>query len=147
MERKASAVWQGGLKNGVGKITTNSGALKEAPYSFGTRFENQGGTNPEELIAGAHAACFSMALSAQLEASGFTPEKVSTVGTISIEKLEEGWTVTAIHLETNAVVPGLGKGAFDQIADDAKRNCPISRLLKAPITLSARLNSEEKKAG
>src|SRR5438093_213552 len=125
MQRKASAVWQGGLKEGKGTISTESGALSQTQYSFGTRFENGKGTNPEELIAAAHAGCFTMALSAELGKAGVTPEKLETSAAVSLEKLDTGWTVTTIHLDVRAKIPGADKGAFDTAADTAKKNCPI----------------------
>ena len=139
MKRKASAVWQGELKQGQGAISTESGVLKETPYSFSTRFEFGVGTNPEELIAAAHAGCFSMALSAELGNAGMKPERIETTATLSLEKIEAGWTVTAIHLDTRAKVPGADPAAFARVADGAKAGCPISRLLKANITLDAKL--------
>src|SRR6266487_5171473 len=106
MKRKASAVWRGGLKDGKGTISSESGVLKETQYSFSTRFENGLGTNPEELIAAAHAGCFSMAFSAELGKAGITPESIHTTATITMERLEAGWTITAIHLDVNALIPG-----------------------------------------
>jgi osmotically inducible protein OsmC len=139
MNRKATAIWNGGLKDGKGTISTESGALKQTQYSFGTRFENGTGTNPEELIAAAHAGCFSMALSGQLAGAGLTAEKIETTATVSFEKLAEGWTINKIHLDVAARVPGADKGKFDAAAAAAKAGCPISRLLKAEITMDARL--------
>ena len=139
MKRKASAVWQGDLKQGKGTISTESGALKETQYSFSTRFENGVGTNPEELIAAAHAGCFSMALSAELGKAGMNPSRIETTATLTMDKLDSGWTVTAIHLDTGATVPGAEPAAFARVADAAKAGCPISRLLKANITLNAKL--------
>jgi len=139
MKRKASAVWNGTLKEGNGKISTDSGVLKDAQYSFSTRFENGIGTNPEELIAAAHAGCFSMALSAQLTNAGTPPDSVATTATVTLEKTDAGFTVTAVHLETSAKVPGATQEGFDTAANNAKTGCPISRLLNAEITLSARL--------
>ena len=141
MNRVASAVWNGTLREGKGSITTESGALSHTPYSFKTRFENEKGTNPEELIAAAHAGCFTMALSAQLATMQLTPEQLETKATATLEKLDAGWTVTKIHLDLVARVPGASQTAFEQAAASAKANCPISRLLKAEITLSARLES------
>lgn len=141
MNRVASAVWNGTLREGKGSITTESGALSHTPYSFKTRFENEKGTNPEELIAAAHAGCFTMALSAQLATMQLTPEQLETKATATLEKLDAGWTVTKIHLDLVARVPGASQAAFEQAAASAKANCPISRLLKAEITLSARLES------
>jgi len=140
MNRKASAIWQGDLKQGKGTISTESGAMKETQYSFSTRFENGVGTNPEELIAAAHAGCFSMALSAELGKAGMNPNRIETTATVTMEKIEAGWTVTGIHLETVANVPGADAAAFARVADAAKAGCPISRLLKANITLNAKLS-------
>lgn len=139
MERKAGAVWKGGLKDGKGIVTTASGVLKATPYSFSTRFENGQGTNPEELIAAAHAACFSMALSAQLGNAGITPESISTEATLTLEKLEAGFTITKIHLDVAAKIPGADKAAFDKAAQNAKTGCPVSKVLKAEITMQAKL--------
>ena len=141
MNRKASAVWEGDLKSGKGSVSTESGALKQTQYSFSTRFENGVGTNPEELIAAAHAGCFSMALSAGLGKAGTPPKRVHTTAKLNFEKTAAGFSVTRIDLTTEADVPGIEEAAFHQQAEDAKRNCPISRLL-APgteITLSAKL--------
>jgi len=142
MQRTATAVWNGALKDGRGAISTQSGVLADAPYSFVTRFENQKGTNPEELIAAAHAGCFSMALSAQLGSAGITPESIETTATLTMEKLEAGFTITKIHLDVAARIPGSNKAAFDKAAAEAKAGCPISRLLKADITMSSRLLGE-----
>jgi osmotically inducible protein OsmC len=139
MVRKASAVWNGSLKEGKGTISTDSGVLSKAQYSFSTRFEDGRGTNPEELIAAAHAGCFTMALSAQLGNAGITPESLETTASVTLEKLEAGFTVTKIHLDVTARIPGADKAAFDKAAENAKAGCPISRLLKAEITMSARL--------
>src|SRR5215203_7167586 len=139
MNRKASAVWNGDLKQGKGTISTESGALKETQYSFSTRFENGVGTNPEELIAAAHAGCFSMALSAELGKAGMNPSRIATTATVTMEKTEAGFTVTKINLETEASVPGADPAAFAKVAEAAKAGCPISRLLKAEITLNAKL--------
>lgn len=140
MDRSASAVWHGGLKDGKGTISTQSGTLKETQYSFGSRFETGVGTNPEELIAAAHAGCFTMALSAQLTDAGIVPESLETTATVSLEKTDDGPTVTKIHLKTRAKVPGAEKETFDELAKKAKEGCPISRLLKAAeITLDAQL--------
>jgi osmotically inducible protein OsmC len=142
MVRKASAVWNGSLKEGKGTISTESGVLSNANYSFTTRFENGKGTNPEELIAAAHAGCFTMALSAQLGNAGITPESLETTAAVTLEKLEGGFTVTKIHLDVTATIPGVDKAAFDKAAENAKAGCPISRLLKAEITMSAHLAGE-----
>jgi lipoyl-dependent peroxiredoxin len=139
MVRKASAVWKGSLKEGKGTISSESGVLSNTPYSFSTRFENAKGTNPEELIAAAHAGCFTMALSAQLGNAGITPESLETTASLTLDKLEAGWTVTKVHLDVAARIPGADKAAFDKAAENAKAGCPISRLLKAEITMTARL--------
>jgi osmotically inducible protein OsmC len=140
MQRKASAVWQGTLKEGNGKISTESGVLKDTAYSFHTRFEDGKGTNPEELIAAAHAGCFTMALSGQLTNAKLTPESLETTAEVTMDKTDAGMTVTKIHLKTRAKVPGASKEAFETAANNAKTGCPISRLLKAAeITLDAQL--------
>ncbi|MGB9243614.1 MAG: OsmC family protein [Candidatus Acidiferrales bacterium] len=139
MERTASAVWNGSLKEGKGTITTQSGVLSDAPYSFITRFENGKGTNPEELIAAAHAGCFTMALSAQLGTMNFTPQTLRTSAKLTLEKLDAGWTISKIHLDVSARVPGISASAFESAAASAKANCPVSRLLKAEITMDAHL--------
>ena len=139
MVRKASAVWKGSLKEGKGTISSDSGVLSNTPYSFSTRFENAKGTNPEELIAAAHAGCFTMALSAQLGNAGITPESLETTASLTLDKLDAGWTVTKIHLDVAARIPGADKAAFDKAAENAKAGCPISRLLNAQITMTARL--------
>jgi lipoyl-dependent peroxiredoxin len=139
MVRKASAVWKGSLKEGKGTISSDSGVLSNTPYSFSTRFESAKGTNPEELIAAAHAGCFTMALSAQLGSAGITPESLETTASLTLDKLDAGWTVTKIHLDLAARIPGVDKAAFDKAVESAKAGCPISRLLKAEITVSARL--------
>ena len=139
MQRSASAVWQGSLKEGKGAVSTASGVLKNTQYSFSTRFENGVGTNPEELIAAAHAGCFSMALSAQLSGANLVPDSIDTTAALSFEKLDAGWTVTKIHLTTRAKVAGASAEAFAKAAQEAKAGCPISRLLKAEITLDAQL--------
>lgn len=143
MIRKASAVWRGSLKDGKGTISTDSGVLSNTQYSFATRFEDGRGTNPEELIAAAHAGCFTMALSAQLGNAGITPESLETTASLSLEKLDAGWTVTKIHLDVAARIPGADKSAFQKAAENAKAGCPISRLLKAEITMNARLAGEQ----
>jgi lipoyl-dependent peroxiredoxin len=139
MERTASAVWNGSLKEGKGSITTQSGVLSDAPYSFVTRFENAKGTNPEELIAAAHAGCFTMALSAQLSTMNFTPQSLRTSAKVTLEKLDAGWTISKIHLDVSARVPGISASAFESAAASAKANCPVSRLFKAEITMDAHL--------
>jgi osmotically inducible protein OsmC len=139
MERTASAVWNGSLKEGKGTITTQSGVLSDAPYSFVTRFENGKGTNPEELIAAAHAGCFTMALSAQLGTMNFTPQNLRTSAKVTLEKLDAGWTISKIHLDVSGRVPDISASAFESAAASAKANCPVSRLLKAEITMDAHL--------
>jgi osmotically inducible protein OsmC len=139
MKRSASAVWNGGLKDGKGVISTQSGVLDKTQYSFSTRFEEGKGTNPEELIAAAHAGCFSMALSAQLNNAGKTAERIETEATVTLEKTDAGFTVTAVHLKVRAKVPGATPPDFNEAANAAKSGCPISRLLKAEITMETRL--------
>jgi len=139
MDRKASAIWKGSLKDGKGSVSSTSGVLSNTPYSFKTRFEDTPGTNPEELIAAAHAACFSMALSAQLGGAQLTPESINTAATLTMEKLESGWTITAVHLDVTAKVPGASAEAFNKAAQDAKAGCPVSKVLNAKITMDAKL--------
>jgi lipoyl-dependent peroxiredoxin len=139
MKRKASAEWQGDLKTGKGLVSTESGVLQSARYSFTTRFEGEKGTNPEELIAAAHAGCFTMALSGELGKAGITPESLRTTATVTMEKLDAGWTVTESHLEVVGKVPGGSAEAFQKAAEAAETGCPISRLLKAKITMDAKL--------
>lgn len=139
MKRSASAVWKGGLKDGRGSISTQSGVLSETQYSFSTRFEDGKGTNPEELIAAAHAGCFSMALSAQLGNAGKTAESIQTEATVTMDKTDAGFTITAVHLKVRAKVPGASPPDFQTAAESAKSGCPISRLLKAEITMDAKL--------
>ena len=139
MKRTANAEWKGGLKDGKGTVSTSSGVLSGTAYSFTTRFEDQPGTNPEELIAAAHAGCFSMALSGQLGNRGMTAESIRTNATLTMEKLEAGWTVTAIHLDVTASIPGADRAKFEEAAKAAKEGCPISRLLNANITMDAKL--------
>ena len=141
MERKASAVWKGGLKDGKGEFSAPSGVFSHVPYSFTTRFENAPGTNPEELIAAAHAACFSMALSAQLGAVNLTPESIHTSANLKMEKLDAGWAITAIHLDVHAKVPKADEATFQKAAENAKAGCPVSKVLNAKITMSAKLES------
>jgi osmotically inducible protein OsmC len=142
MKRKATAAWMGGLKDGKGIISTGSGVLEETQYSFGTRFENGIGTNPEELIGAAHAGCFSMAFSAQLGNAGLTPERIDTQATVTFEKTDAGFTITNIHLDVTAKVPGATQQAFETAADAAKAGCPISRALASvPITMTATLQA------
>lgn len=139
MKRKASAHWQGGLKDGKGSVSTESGVLSNTPYSFSTRFENGTGTNPEELIAAAHAGCFSMALSGQLANAGLIADSIDTQATLSMEKLETGWTITEVHLDVSAKIPNADPAAFETAANNAKAGCPVSRLLNAKITMEAKL--------
>jgi osmotically inducible protein OsmC len=139
IKRNASAQWNGGLKDGKGTISTSSGVLQKTQYSFGTRFEDGVGTNPEELIAAAHAGCFSMALSGQLTNAGTPPESIDTTATVTMEKTDAGFTVTGVHLDVTAKVPGIDQAAFETAAGNAKTGCPISRLLNATITMDAKL--------
>jgi osmotically inducible protein OsmC len=139
MERKASAVWKGGLKDGKGSISAPGGVLKDTQYSFTSRFENGPGTNPEELIAAAHAACFSMALSAQLGGANLTPESISTNVTLTMEKLDSGWTITASHLDVVGKVPGADAATFQKYAEAAEKGCPVSKVLNAKISMTAKL--------
>ena len=139
MERTANAIWKGGLKDGKGEFSAPSGVFSHTPYSFKTRFEDAPGTNPEELIAAAHASCFSMALSAQLGAANLTAESINTTANLKMGKLDAGWAITAIHLDVKAKVPGADDAAFQKAAGDAKAGCPVSKVLKADITMTAAL--------
>jgi osmotically inducible protein OsmC len=139
MKRKASARWEGALQSGKGAISTDSGVLSQTQYSFSTRFENGAGTNPEELIAAAHAGCFSMALSGQLGKADLTPESIETTATVTLDKTDAGFTITEVHLDVTARVPGATEEAFQTAADNAKLGCPISRVLIAKITMDAKL--------
>ena len=141
MRRKASAVWEGGLKDGQGRISTDSGVLSDTQYSFSTRFEDGIGTNPEELIAAAHAGCFSMALSGQLGRAGMTAESIRTTATVRLEKVGEAFEITSVHLEVTAKVPGADQQAFETAANNAKAGCPVSKVLKAEITMDATLEA------
>ena len=143
MQRTGSAHWQGGLKDGKGTASTASGVLKETQYSFATRFENGIGTNPEELLAAAHAGCFSMALSAQLDAAGMKAQSIDTRVTVSLEKVGEGFAITTIQLDLTAKIPGAIREKFEQAANNAKAGCPVSKLFanNAKITLNAHLES------
>jgi osmotically inducible protein OsmC len=141
MNRTATAAWHGSLKEGKGTISTASGVLSNTQYSFGTRFENGVGTNPEELIAAAHAGCFAMALSAQLGEAGITPESIQTTATVTLEKTPAGWSVTASHLDVRARLRAGDRAAFDRAAESAKAGCPISRLLNAKISMTAQLET------
>ena len=139
MKRTGSAIWQGDLKTGKGTVSTESGVLSQTQYSFSTRFENGKGTNPEELVAAAHAGCFSMALSAQLGEAGLTPEKLETTATVTFDKVEAGWTVTNITLNVKGKVPNADETAWNKATQAAKTGCPISRLLNTTITMDAKL--------
>ena len=139
MKRKASAEWKGSLKEGKGSISTESGVLDKTQYSFGTRFESGIGTNPEELVAAAHAACFSMQLSALLGKAGLVADQIATTAVVTFENLEQGWTVTESHLEVSASIPGTTAESFAKLAEDAKTGCLMSRLLKTTVTMDAKL--------
>jgi len=139
MIRKAQAVWRGTGRDGDGDLTTDSGVLKESPYSFRTRFENQPGTNPEELIAAAHAGCFTMALAFRLQAAGYTPTQLSTQAAVSLDPDGSGFKITKSALTLRADVPGLDQATFDALAKEAEQTCPVSRVLNAEITLTATL--------
>jgi osmotically inducible protein OsmC len=141
MKRTASAVWEGSLKEGRGRISSQSGVLSETPYGFNTRFEDKPGTNPEELIGAAHAGCFSMALSAQLGEAGMTAKSIRTTATVTLEKLPDGFAITAIHLDLIANIPGADAAKFETAANNAKAGCPVSKVLNAKITLSAKLEA------
>ena len=141
MQRKASAAWQGGLKDGKGTLSADSGVLEETPYSFNTRFENTPGTNPEELLAAAHAGCFTMALSAQLGSAGMTAERLETTATITLEKVGDGFSITKSHLDLVARIPGADRPKFDAAVKAAETGCPVSKLFKAEISVNARLES------
>ena len=139
MQRKGSAVWRGGLKDGKGTVSTESGVLKETQYSFSSRFESGIGTNPEELLAAAHAGCFSMALSGQLGSANLTAESINTTAAVTLDKADGGFAITKVHLEVKAKVPGASQAAFNTAANNAKAGCPVSKLFKAEITMSATL--------
>lgn len=140
MKKTASAVWQGGLKDGKGTLSTESGALKDNPYGFNTRFEGAPGTNPEELIGAAHAGCFSMALSMMLGEAGLTAERIETRAEVTLDKQSDGFAITAVHLVLRARVPGSDAQTFEQIANKAKAGCPVSKVLNAKISLDASLD-------
>jgi osmotically inducible protein OsmC len=144
MKRSGSAVWRGDLKAGKGTVSSASGVLKDTPYSFTSRFESGTGTNPEELIAAAHAGCFSMAFAVQLGTAGLTPKEIATTANLTMEKLEAGWTITAVHLDVKAQVPGATQEKFDTAANAAKAGCPVSRVLNAKITMTATLEGGAK---
>lgn len=139
MKRSASAEWKGGLKDGRGRVSTETGAVANAPYTFGMRFENDRGTNPEELVAAAHAACFSMALSLFMANEGLPPGEIRTIATVNFENVDGKWTVTSSHLQTRVNAPQADPAKFQKAAEGAKAGCPISRLLNTTITLDARL--------
>jgi lipoyl-dependent peroxiredoxin len=141
MQRKASAVWQGGLKDGKGTLSADSGVLKQTPYSFAQRFESAPGTNPEELLAAAHAGCFTMALSAQLGAAGMTAERLETTATVTLEKVGDGFSITKSHLDLVAKIPGADQGKFDTAVKAAETGCPVSKLFKAEISVTSRLDA------
>ena len=141
IKRNGSAVWSGGLKDGKGAVSTGSGVLKDSQYGFNTRFEDGPGTNPEELIGAAHAGCFTMALSGQLGQAGLTAQELRTTATVSMEKVDGGFSITAVHLDLVAKIPGASQEAFDKAANTAKENCPVSKLLNANITLTSKLES------
>jgi osmotically inducible protein OsmC len=141
MQRTASAHWSGGLKDGKGTVSTQSGVLNQTQYSFSTRFENGIGTNPEELIAAAHAGCFTMALSAQLGNAGMTAQSIDTTAQLTLDKTDAGFTITAIRLDVKAVIPGADQAKFDEAAQNAEKGCPVSRVLNAKITMNAQLVS------
>jgi osmotically inducible protein OsmC len=139
MKRKASAVWQGGIRDGKGTISTGSSVLDQTQYSYSTRFEDGIGTNPEELIAAAHAGCFSMALSGQLGAAGLTAERIDTTATVTLDKTDTGFAITEVHLDVRARIPGADQASFETAANNAKAGCPVSRVLNTKITMEARL--------
>lgn len=139
MQRKASAIWQGGLKDGKGSISTDSGVLKQTQYSFSARFENGMGTNPEELLAAAHAGCFAMALSNELGNAGMVPNRLEATATVSLEKVGNGFAITKSHIDLIAEIPGADKAKFEAAVKAAETGCPVSKLFKAEITVSARL--------
>src|ERR671928_358570 len=144
MKRTGSAAWQGGIRDGKGTVSTESGVLDGAQYSFSTRFEDGKGTNPEELIAAAHAGCFSMALSKQLEDAGMKAESIDTNAAVTLEKTDAGFTITKVHLDVTARIPGADQAAFETAANNAKAGCPISRLLKAEITMDTHLEAAQR---
>jgi osmotically inducible protein OsmC len=141
MDKSASAHWEGSLKEGKGTISTESGVLKDNPYGFNTRFENEPGTNPEELVGAAHAGCYSMAFSMLLGQEDFTPDSIDTQAVVTLDKQDDGFAVTKVHLDMRARIPGIDQSKFEEIADKAKAGCPISKLLNAEITLDAKLES------
>ncbi|MAM00384.1 OsmC family protein [Hydrocarboniclastica marina] len=141
MDKSASAHWEGSLKKGKGTISTESGALKNSPYGFNTRFEDQPGTNPEELLGAAHAGCFSMALSMLLGEQDYTADSIDTKAIVTLDKDGDGFSITAVHLDLRASIPGIDQATFEQIADKAKAGCPLSKVIKADISLKAQLEN------
>ena len=141
MKKTASAHWQGGIKDGKGSISTQSGALEDNPYGFNTRFEDKPGTNPEELIGAAHAGCFSMALSKELGDAGMTAESIDTKAQVTLEKVEGGFEISTVHLTLRAKIPGADRAAFEKAVEAAKTGCPVSKVLKATITLEGILEA------
>jgi osmotically inducible protein OsmC len=141
MKKTASAHWQGGIKDGKGTMSTESGALSEVPYGFNTRFEDQPGSNPEELLGAAHAGCFSMALSKELGDAGMTADSIETRAEVTLEKKDGGFAITAVHLSLRAKIPGADRAAFEKAVETAKTGCPLSKVLNATITLEAMLDS------
>lgn len=141
MKRKGLATWSGGIKDGKGTVSTDSGVLENTQFSFSSRFEEGTGTNPEELIAAAHAGCFSMALSGQLGKAGLTADRISTVASVTLEKSGDGFAITTVHLDVTAKVPGADEQAFEKATTDAKNGCPVSKVLNAAISMDAKLES------
>jgi len=141
MKKTASVKWQGGIKDGKGQISTQSGVLKDVPYGFSARFEDGPGTNPEELLGAAHAACFTMALSLQLQEAGMKAENIATQAAVTLDKVDGGYSITAVHLDVAARIPGADKAAFEKAAQGAKAGCPVSKVLNAKITMDARLEA------
>jgi len=141
IHKKGQAHWEGDIKRGKGTISTESGALNEQPYGFNTRFEGKAGTNPEELIGAAHAACFSMALSLMLGEGGYTPESIDTVADVSLDKVEGGFAISKVALQSKVKLPGISEDAFDKIIQQAKAGCPVSKVLNAEVTLEYQLEN------
>lgn len=141
MKTHGSAAWQGGVKDGKGAISTKSGALQDYPYGFASRFEGRPGTNPEELIGAAHAGCFTMALSLMLTEAGLTAERMDTTADVTLDKVADGYAITAVHLTLKAKIPGADQAKFDELTAKAKAGCPVSKLLKAEVTLDATLEA------
>jgi len=137
MKKSGTAVWRGGIKDGKGAVSTESGALKDYPYGFSSRFEGKPGTNPEELIGAAHAGCFTMALSLILGEAKFVADQMDTKAEVTLDKIDDGFAITSVHLTLNAKIPGIDQGKFAELADKAKSGCPVSKLMKAVITLDA----------